>query len=146
MHAVPCGVNTFMHCVTHDKAGKASWTGHSGRGGGGGKCSMHGCLQPLAPTQDMTPSTRPQDRVLCAIAHKQFREMAPYTLGRGGAGVTCLVFTLVGAGPAQPDLVLPEVRRNVGDHPLHADALPHAVLSRHFAGQLWLQNQAQLLS
>ena len=59
---------------------------------------------------------------------------------------TCLVFALVGAGPAQPDLVLPEVGCNVGDHPLHADALPGPVLSRHLAGQLWLQNQTQLLS
>ena len=60
-------------------------------------------------------------------------------------GGTCLILALVRPGPAQPDLVLPEVGRNVANHPLHADALPGAVLSCHLAGQLWLQNQAQLL-
>lgn len=62
------------------------------------------------------------------------------------ARVTCLVFALVSPGPAQPDLVLPEVGGNVSNHPFHADALAGPVLSRHFAGQLWLQNQTQLLS
>lgn len=62
------------------------------------------------------------------------------------ARMTCLVLALVSPGPAQPDLVLPEMGCNVSNHPLHADALAGAVLSRHFAGQLWLQNQTQLLS
>ena len=62
-----------------------------------------------------------------------------------GRWVTCLVFAFVRPSPAQPDLVLPEVGCDVGNHPLHADALPGAVLPCHFAGQLWLQNQPQLL-
>lgn len=58
----------------------------------------------------------------------------------------CLVLALVGLGPAQPDLVLPELGGYIGNDPLHADALTAPVLTRHPAGQLRLQNQAQLLS
>lgn len=45
-----------------------------------------------------------------------------------------LILAFIRASPAQPDLVLPEMGRNVGDDSLHADAFPGAVLSRHLAG------------
>lgn len=53
-----------------------------------------------------------------------------------------LVLALVWLSPPQPDLVLPEVRGNVCNDPLHADALAAPVLPSHLAGKLWLQNQA----
>lgn len=70
------------------------------------------------------------------MGHKAVAWQAVVGLGER----TYLVFALVWPGAAQPDLVLPEMGCNVGNHPLHADALPGAVLSRHFAGQLWFQN------
>ncbi len=64
---------------------------------------------------------------------------------RAAARGARLVRALVGARAAQPDLVLAEVRRDVGDDLAHGQALAGPEVARQPARARRLQHRAQLL-
>ena len=57
-----------------------------------------------------------------------------------------LVVPLIGLDPAQPDLVLAILRRNVLDHSLHVQPLATLVVALELGTNSRLQNQPQLLT